>query len=83
MAAATREPERELAFSQRARINGPAFLIGWVVALAQLEVATGDAAGSLIVFAIIGSLTIAGAVVYFLLGGPAAKAGLDDMKSHP
>lgn len=49
--------------------------------LAQLGLATGDAVGSLIVFVIVGSLTIAGPVVYYLLGGPAAKARLDDMKN--
>jgi threonine/homoserine/homoserine lactone efflux protein len=48
--------------------------------LAQLGLATGDAVGSLIVFVIVGSLTIAGPVVYYLLGGDHAKARLDAMK---
>ena len=127
-------------FSQRARVNGPVFLLGWVVALAivsgvvyaladqgdaatdsttsvaiawgkivfgvlflglllagvnpknlmlaaaagaglaQLGLSTGDAVGSLIVFVAIGSLTIAGPVVYYLVGGEQAKARLDEMK---
>lgn len=49
--------------------------------LAQLALPTGDAVGSLIVFVIVSSLTIGGPVVYYLLGGPAAKAHLDDMKN--
>jgi Sap, sulfolipid-1-addressing protein len=49
--------------------------------LAQLGLATGDAVGSLIVFVIVGSLTIAGPVVYYLLGGDHAKARLDEMKN--
>jgi hypothetical protein len=48
--------------------------------LAQLGLSTGDAVGSLIVFVIVGSLTIAGPVVYYLLGGAGAKARLDEMK---
>jgi hypothetical protein len=42
--------------------------------LAQLGLSIADAVGSLIVFVIVGSLTIAGPVVYHLLGGAAAKA---------
>ena len=48
--------------------------------LAQLGLSTGDAVGSLIVFVAIGSLTIAGPVVYYLVGGEQAKARLDEMK---
>ena len=48
--------------------------------LAQLGLSTGDAVGSLIVFVSIGSLTIAGPVVYYLVGGEQAKARLDEMK---
>ena len=48
--------------------------------LAQLGLSTGDAVGSLIVFVVIGSLTIAGPVVYYLVGGEQAKARLDEMK---
>jgi hypothetical protein len=49
--------------------------------LAQLGLSTGDAVGSLIVFVIVGSLTIAGPVVYYLLGGDSARARLDAMKN--
>jgi hypothetical protein len=34
----------------------------------------------LIVFVVLGSLTIAGSVVYYLLGGDKAKAELDELK---
>ena len=49
--------------------------------LAQLGISTGDAVGSLIVFVVVGSLTIAGPVVYYLLGGEHAKTRLDEMKN--
>ena len=48
--------------------------------LAQLGLATADAVGSLIVFVVIASLTIATPVVYYLLGGGDAKARLESMK---
>jgi len=48
--------------------------------LAQLGLSTTDAVVSLIVFVIIASLTIAGPVAYYLLGGETAKARLDEMK---
>jgi len=50
-------------------------------ALAGLGLSTGDAAGSLIVFVVIASLTIAAPVVYYLIGGEHAKARLDEMKN--
>ena len=49
--------------------------------LAGLGLSSANAIGSLIVFIVIGSLTIAGPVVYYLLGGESAKAKLDEMKS--
>jgi threonine/homoserine/homoserine lactone efflux protein len=49
--------------------------------LAQLGLSTGDAVVSLIVFVIVGSLTIAGPVVYYLLGGDSARTRLDAMKN--
>lgn len=49
--------------------------------LAQLGLSTGDAIGSLIVFVVACSLTIAGPVVYYLLGGGSARARLDEMKN--
>jgi hypothetical protein len=48
--------------------------------LAQLGLSTTDAVVSLIVFVALASLTIAGPVVYYLLGGEHAKAALDELK---
>ena len=42
--------------------------------------ATSDAVVSLIVFVVVGSLTIAGPVLYYFLGGERAKAELDSLK---
>ena len=50
-------------------------------ALAALGLSSANAIGSLIVFIVVASLTIAGPVVYFLLGGESAKARLDEMKN--
>ena len=50
-------------------------------ALAALGLSTANAVGSLIVFVVVASLTIAGPVVYFLLGGESAKVKLDEMKN--
>ena len=41
---------------------------------------TADAVVSLIVFVVVGSLTIAGPVVYYLLGGEKAKTELNALK---
>ena len=49
--------------------------------LAALGLSSADAIGSLIVFVVIASLTIAGPVVYYSLGGESAKAQLDGMKN--
>jgi hypothetical protein len=49
-------------------------------ALAQLGPTTSDAVVSLIVFVLLGSITIAGPVVYYFLGGDHARAALDSMK---
>jgi hypothetical protein len=49
--------------------------------VAALGLSTANAIGSLIVFVIVASLTIAGPVVYYLLGGDSAKAKLDEMKN--
>ena len=48
--------------------------------VAQLGLSTTDAVVSLIVFVIVGSLTIAGPVVYYLVGGAKAKTELDELK---
>jgi Sap, sulfolipid-1-addressing protein len=49
--------------------------------LATLGLSSANAIGSLIVFVVIASLTIAGPVVYYLVGGDHAKAKLDEMKN--
>ena len=54
--------------------------IGAATGLAQLGLSTGDAVVSLIVFVLLGSLTIAGPVVYYLLGGERAKSELNELK---
>ena len=55
--------------------------IGAATGLAQFGLSTADAAVSLIVFVLLASLTIAGPVVYYLLGGERAKKELDGLKS--
>jgi len=54
--------------------------VGAAAGLAQLGLSTTDVAVSLIVFVVVGSLTIAGPVVYYLLGGERAKTELDELK---
>ena len=54
--------------------------IGAAAGLAQLTLSTTDVVVSLIVFVIVASLTIAGPVVYYLVGGESAKGVLDEMK---
>jgi len=49
-------------------------------ALAQLGPTTTDAVVSLIVFVVLGSITIAGPVVYYLVGGDRARVALDSTK---
>ena len=49
--------------------------------LAQLGLAASEAVVSLIVFVVVGSITIAGPVVYFLHGGQHAKTRLDELKT--
>ena len=51
------------------------------VGLAGLGLSTTDAVVSLIVFVVVASLTIAGPVVYYVVGGAHAKAKLDSLKS--
>ena len=48
--------------------------------LAQLGLSTTDVVVSLIVFVVVGSLTIAVPVVYYLVGGAKAKTELDELK---
>lgn len=54
--------------------------LGAAAGLAQLGVSTAAAATSLAVFVTVGSLTIAGPVVYYLLGGKRAEAALEELK---
>jgi Sap, sulfolipid-1-addressing protein len=49
-------------------------------ALAQLGPTTTEAVVSLIVYIVLGSITIAGPVVYYLVGGDRARAALDSVK---
>src|SRR5438034_670776 len=49
-------------------------------ALAQLGPTTTDAVVSLVVFVVLGSITIAGPVVYYLVGGERARVALDSTK---
>jgi hypothetical protein len=55
--------------------------VGAAAGLAQLSISTGDAVVSLIVFVVVGSITIAGPVVYYLVGGESAKGALDELKT--
>jgi hypothetical protein len=55
--------------------------VGASTGLAHLGLETADAVVSLIVFVVIGSLTIAVPVTYYLLGGSSARAALDDLKA--
>ena len=54
--------------------------IGAAAGLAQLGVSTTTAIVSLIVCVLLASVTIAGPVVYYLLGGVHAKSELDELK---
>jgi hypothetical protein len=54
--------------------------VGAGSALAVIRPSTTEAVTSLIVFVVVGSLTIAGPVVFYLVGGDRAKAPLDSAK---
>jgi Sap, sulfolipid-1-addressing protein len=58
-----------------------ALSIGAAAGLAQLGLSTADAVVSLIVFVAVGSLSIAGPVVYYLLGGEKAATKLEELKT--
>jgi hypothetical protein len=49
--------------------------------LDTLGLSTGDAVGSLVVFVVIGSVTIGAPVLYYLFGGAGAGARLGDLKT--
>jgi hypothetical protein len=55
--------------------------VGAAAGLGQLGVSTGDAVVALVVFVVLASVSIAGPVLYDLLGGDAARATLDELKS--
>jgi hypothetical protein len=55
--------------------------IGAATSLAQLGLSTADAVVSLVVFVVVASLTIAGPVGYYLVGGEKAKTTLDELKN--
>jgi hypothetical protein len=57
-----------------------ALVVGAATGVAQLGVSTGDAIGALVVFVVVGSLSVAVPVCYYLLGGERAKITLDDAK---
>lgn len=54
--------------------------VGAAAGLAELGLGTADAVVSLIVLVVVGSVTIAAPVVYYLVGGSRAQATLDGMK---
>lgn len=56
--------------------------IGAAAGLAQLGLSTADAVVSLIVFVGVGSLTVAGPVIYYLVGGERATTELDELKDQ-
>jgi hypothetical protein len=55
--------------------------IGSATGLAQLGLSTSDAIVATAVFVLVGSLTIAGPVLYALVGGEKARASLDSAKA--
>ena len=57
-----------------------ALAVGAAAGLGQLGLSTADAVVSLIVFVIVGSLTIAIPVAYRLIGGDKSRAQLEDLK---
>lgn len=76
-------PGKALAFGVLLAGVNPKNLILAVAAasgLAQLGLSTTDAVVSLIAFVVVGSLTIAAPVLYYLLGGDRAKDRLDELK---
>jgi hypothetical protein len=54
--------------------------VGAAASLAQLGLTSTEAVVSLIVFVVVASLTIAGPVVYYLVGGSRAQTTLDELK---
>ncbi len=55
--------------------------IGAGTGVGQLDLSTGDQVVAVAVFVVVASLTIAGPVAYYLVGGDHARAALDGMKT--
>ena len=53
---------------------------GAAAGVAQLNDSVGDAVGALVVFVVIGSLSVGVAVAYYLIGGEKAHSHLNDLK---
>lgn len=56
-------------------------ILGAAAGLAQLGVSTGDALWGLVAFVVVGSLSVATPVVYYLVGGAGARSSLEDLKA--
>ncbi len=79
----TLKPAKALGFGVLLAAVNPKNLIltiGAASGLAQFGLSTTDAIVSLSVFVVLGSITIIGPVVYYLVGGQQAKAKLDEVK---
>jgi threonine/homoserine/homoserine lactone efflux protein len=57
-----------------------AMAIGAAAGLASLDVSATDVVVAIVVFVVVASLTIAGPVAYYLLGGERAEKGLTELK---
>ena len=55
-------------------------IVGAAAGLAQLGVSTGSAVAAVVVFVVVGSLSVAGPVVYSFVGGEGAKATLMELQ---
>jgi len=55
-------------------------VVGAATGVAQLGVSTSDAVAALVVFVVVGSLSVAAPVCYYLFGGERAKVALDEAK---
>jgi Sap, sulfolipid-1-addressing protein len=56
-------------------------VVGAATGVAQLGVSTGDAFIALVAFVVVASLTVAGPVVYYFVGGERARASLEELKA--
>jgi hypothetical protein len=77
-------PAKSAAFGATLGAANPknlALTVGAAAGLGQLGLSTYDAVVSLIVFVAVGSLTVAGPVAYYLVGGEKSKGELDNLKN--